>query len=286
MGAMEIGVMSSPRADGGNEFELVAKYGLRVTQFSIWNPARLTPEYAAKVKADAAATGVRIAAIWAGYSGPAKWNFIEGPATLGLVPPEYRAQRVQELKRAADFAAWCGVPAIISHCGFVPENPGDPLYAPTVAATREVAQHCLERGISFWFETGQETPVTLLRVIEDVALPNLGVNLDTANLILYGKANPLDALDVIGIYVRNLHAKDGLYPTNGRQLGKEVPIGKGKVNFRKIIARLHELGFTGDIIIEREIKGPQQVKDIQKAIRYLRRIIDRTLASKQGETKC
>ena len=277
MSAMEIGVMSSPRADGGNEFEVVAKYGVKATQFSMWDPGRWTPEYAAKVKSDSATSGVKIAAIWAGYSGPAKWNFIEGPVTLGLVPPEYREQRVKDLKQAAEFASWCGAPAIITHCGFIPENPGDPLYAPTVQAIKEVAQRALECGVGFWFETGQETPVTLLRVMEDVALPNLGINLDTANLILYGKANPLDALDVIGAYVRNLHAKDGCYPTNGRQLGQEVAIGTGKVNFRKIIPRLHELGFTGEIVIEREIRGPQQAKDIKKAIRYLRRIIDRAL---------
>ncbi len=272
---MEIGVMSSPRADGGNEFERVADFGLRATQFAVWNMKLSTRAYAKKVRSDSAQSGVRIAAIWAGYSGGVHWDFVDGPTTLGLVPARTRKRRVADLKQGADFAAWVGAPAIVTHCGFIPENASDRLYAPTVEAIAEVAKHCRKRRIGLWFETGQETPTALLRVIEDIGLPNLGINLDTANLILYGKGNPLDALDTFGTHVRNMHAKDGFYPINGRELGEEVPIGSGKVDFPKIIKRLHGLGFTGDVIIEREIKGAQQSKDIKKAVTYLRRIVTR-----------
>ena len=278
MAAMELGVMSSPRKDDGNIFEMVARYGLKTTQLSIWDPALHTREYAAKVKRDSESSGVALAAVWAGYTGPGVWDFVDGPSTLGLVPPEYRDLRVAELKSAAEFASQCGAPAIITHCGFIPESPSDPLYAGTVEAIGQVAEHCLEHGVGFWFETGQETPVVILRVIEDLGLPNLGINFDTANVILYGKANPVDALDVFGKYVRNLHAKDGLYPTNGRELGHEVAIGTGKVDFPEVIRRLHELDFDGQIVIEREISGPQQAKDIKKSINYLRGIIERVTA--------
>ena len=120
-------------------------------------------------------------------------------------------------------------------------------------------------GQAFLFETGQETPVTLLRTIEDIGCDNVGVNLDTANVILYGKANPVDALDVFGKYVRGVHCKDGLYPTNGRELGKEVKIGSGKANLREVIRKLHKLGYAGTLTIEREIEGAQQDADILEA---------------------
>jgi sugar phosphate isomerase/epimerase len=156
-------------------------------------------------------------------SGPAEWNFSRGPVTLGLVPEAYRAERVEALKRWADFAANIGAPAIITHCGFIPENLTDPEYPPVVDAIREAAEHCAARGLGFWFETGQETPVVLLRTIERVGTGNLGINLDPANLILYGKGNPIDALDVLGPYIKNVHVKDGFYPTDGSRLGREVP---------------------------------------------------------------
>ena len=65
------------------------------------------------------------------------------------------------------------------------------------------------------------------RMMRDVSLPNLGVGLDTANLILYGKANPVDAVDILGPHVRSVHAKDGKWPTDPSKLGEEVMIGKG-----------------------------------------------------------
>jgi L-ribulose-5-phosphate 3-epimerase len=277
MARMEIGVLSSPRRDAGNPFQVIAEYGVATTQFCNWNPEYWTDENAIRIKQFAKVSGVRIAAVWAGYSGPAVWNFLEGPTTLGLVPPQYREQRIAELQKAGDFAAACGAPAVITHCGFIPENPRDTLYDGTCEAITEVARHCRKQNVGFWFETGQETPVTLLRVIEDIGLPNLGINLDTANLILYGKGNPLDALDVFGQYVRNLHAKDGLYPTNGRELGREVPIGTGKVDFPAIIAKLNELGFEGELTIEREIEGAQQAQDIRQAVTYLRQLVRQQL---------
>jgi sugar phosphate isomerase/epimerase len=123
------------------------------------------------------------------------------------------------------------------------------------------------------FESGQETPVVLLRAIEDIGLLNIGINLDPANLILYGKGNPVDALDVFGGYVRGVHAKDGCYPTSGRYLGEEMPIGQGKVDFPRLLAGLKKLGYTGALTIEREISGEQQVKDIHMAIGYINKIL-------------
>jgi len=269
---MEIGVIAMLRKND-NPFEIIARYGVKTAQVQNWDMTNLTESFAEKVKCDMKNDGIRLAAFWAGYTGRIVWNSAAGPATCGLVPPDLRSRRVDELKKAADFAKILGAPAIITHCGFIPENPYDPLYAETLNAIYEVARHCLDLGLDFWFEAGQETPLTLLRAIEDLRLPNLGINLDTANLILYGRGNPVDALEVFGRYVRNLHIKDGLFPVNGYCLGKEVPVGTGKADFEKIVPKLYDLGFTGELIIEREISGPQQAKDIMKAVRYIRTLV-------------
>jgi len=112
-----------------------------------------------------------------------------------------------------------------------------------------------------------------VRAIQDVGLDNQGVNFDLANLILYGKANPVDAIELLGTYVQGIHAKDGLWPTNPKELGEEVPIGKGKVDFPRIFARLKELNYRGAVTIEREISGPQQVEDVRAAKAYLESLI-------------
>ncbi len=201
------------------------------------------------------------------------WDFYDGPRTIGIVPPETRTARMDALKRASDLGKICGIRAVHTHCGFIPENPNDPLYSETVEAIRNVASHCRGNGQIFLMETGQESPITLLRAIEDTHLDNVGVNLDTANLILYGKGEPVGALDVVGKYVRGLHAKDGLYPTDPKKLGEEVPIGQGRVNFPEVIRKLHQLSYTGPITIERETSGAQQEADIRASITFLERLI-------------
>jgi sugar phosphate isomerase/epimerase len=165
------------------------------------------------------------------------------------------------------------VPAVITHLGFIPENPSDPEFPQVVEAVRDVALHLRSLGLEFWFETGQETPVTMLRLIQAVGTPNLGINLDPANLILYGKANPVDALDVFGAHVRNIHAKDAFYPTDPMKLGREVKVGTGRVRFPDFVRRLNEIGFTGEFIIEREISGEEQKKDIRETVAYLESLL-------------
>jgi sugar phosphate isomerase/epimerase len=207
--------------------------------------------------------------------GPGKevWDFYQGPLTIGLVPRQTRAARIAHIKKASDLAKQCGIAAVQTHCGFIPENPNDPVYQETVAAIREVTTYCKRNGQNFRYETGQETPITLVRAIQDVGTDNQGVNFDVANLILYGKANPVDAIEILAPYVQGIHAKDGLWPTNPKELGKEVPIGKGKVDFPRIIARLKELDYRGAVTIEREISGPQQVEDVRAAKAYLEQLI-------------
>jgi L-ribulose-5-phosphate 3-epimerase len=122
----------------------------------------------------------------------------------------------------------------------------------------------------------EETPITTLRMIQDVGTGNVFVNLDTANLIMCDKGNPVDAMDVVGHLVRGVHAKDGLSPTDARNFGNEVAIGKGKVDFPRLLKQLKRVNYTGAITIEREIEGAQQTEDILKSKEYLQDLITKT----------
>jgi sugar phosphate isomerase/epimerase len=232
-----------------------------------------TPELASQfrellTKYDVTATTVEVVG-----PKPLEWNFTRGPATIGLVPPATRAARIDALRQVSDFAKLLDIPQVQTHCGFVPEDPADHLYTGAVDAIHEVAQHCRNNGQYFLMETGQETPTTMSRVIRDVAMPNLAVGLDTANLILYGKANPVDAVAILGPHIRSVHAKDGRWPTNPSELGREVLIGQGLVDFRHVFAGLHRIGYAGAITIERETSGPQQIEDVRQEKLYLERIL-------------
>jgi sugar phosphate isomerase/epimerase len=279
-------VSAAPAATPGKPFRLGIIIGVakdpeaalaRVRDFGVPTCQAGTDDFSDRVanglKAASEKYGIEVTAINTSGGPPNFYTFYEGPGSIGVVPPKYRQQRIDNYKRASDFAKRLGVSALHSHFGFIPEDPNDSNYPGVVAALRNVAEHVKGNGQIVLMETGQETPVTLLRAITDTHMDNVFVNLDCANLILYGKGNPLDALDVVGRLVRGTHAKDGLFPTNPKELGKEVPIGEGKANFPRLIPRLKELGYTGPLTIEREISGPQQLADIRKEKVYLENLV-------------
>lgn len=271
--AMRLGLIIGVGKDPDSAIKKVHDLGVPTCQLGVDS---FEPELAAAVRSALDKYGIEATSAVFGGPGPNVYDFYHGPETIGFVPPKYRAARIAFAKKVSDFAKQVGIPAIQGHCGFIPENPNQPLYKEAVAAFREVASYARQNGQQFRYETGQETPITMLRAIEDVGLDNQGINFDCANLVMYGKANPVDALDVIGKHVQGMHAKDGLYPTDPRKLGDEVAIGKGKVDFPVIFKKLRALGYQGAVTIEREISGPQQLEDIRREKTYLENLISRT----------
>ncbi len=248
----------------------VKRLGFSTCQMSV-GPS--SPKLAVPIREAAEKHRVEITALMTLGEGRMVWNLKDGPKTIGIIPRDTRTERVAALKRASDLAKACGVKAVHTHCGFIPENPNDESYADAVQVIKEVASYLKGNGQKFLMETGQETPITLLRAIQDVGLDNLAVNLDVANLILYGKGEPVGALDVVGPHVRGMHAKDGLYPTDPYGLGEETAIGKGRVRFPEVMQGLRKLSYSGPITIEREISGPKQESDIAASKIYLERLI-------------
>ncbi|HZD49578.1 MAG TPA: sugar phosphate isomerase/epimerase family protein [Silvibacterium sp.] len=271
---MALGLMIQPASGAEAAIARVKELGLPTCFLSLDGYiGKFNPSLADEMRGLLDKYGVTATSVEVVGPGRLVWDFLDGPSTIGLVPPATRAARMDALKQTSDFAKLLGIPRVQTHCGFIPENPRDPLYGEVVEAIRAVADHCKANGQDFLMETGQETPTTMKRAIEDVNRPNLGVGLDTANLILYGKANPVDAVEIIGRHVKSVHAKDGKWPTDPMKLGEEVLIGTGDVDFLKVFSKLHQLGYSGAITIEREISGPQQIEDVRKEKTYLEGII-------------
>ncbi|GMQ61936.1 sugar phosphate isomerase/epimerase family protein [Vallitalea maricola] len=270
---MNVGVLIRMEKNVEEKFKELIDMGMNSCQLVSWNEEDFTIENADIINAAVKKYDINITAFWCGWSGPVTWDFYEGPITLGIVPRAYRFARIETLKRGSDFAKLIGIRDIVTHAGFIPENPRETNYYETVAALKQIVQKCKENEQNFLFETGQETPVTLLRLIEDIGESNVGINLDPANLIMYGKANPVDSLEVFGKYVMGVHGKDGIYPIDGKNLGKEVPLGQGKVDYPKFVAKLKEIRYQGDITIEREISGEKQKEDIKLAKSILEKLL-------------
>ena len=275
---LKIGVIESIDDVLANGTKKLDDIGLTEIQLSCWNVPLCTKENANKIK-EMFGSKYSISGLWGGWVvGPTVWNFVEGPQTIGIVPETWRKERVEGLKKVIDFADMLKVKTVTTHMGLMPENPSTKEYKDVLEAIYELCLYAKQYGIDFCFETGQETPTVILRSIHDIkarGLDNLKINLDPANLLLYGKGNPMDAVDVFGQYVVGMHVKDGDYPTNGNDLGCEYKVGKGRVNFEYIIRKLHSFGYQGPLTIEREISGEEQRKDIKDTIKYLEDILSK-----------
>ena len=228
-----------------------------------------------KLKEAIAKTGIKISSVFIMYKGHI-WDLIDGPRTIGLVPEDKRAPRVVHACAMSNWAKEVGIKVVTSHMGFIPQDPTSLLYKGFIETMKAFVSFCVANNQIFAFETGQEPPQVLRRTIDDIGrdigFANIGVNLDPANLLLYGMGTPLEGVKAFGEFVVNTHCKDGCWPKEPGKLGPEMSMGEGDVNFSELIPALYAKGFRGPLTIEREISGEKQVQDILKAKRILEEI--------------
>jgi len=192
--------------------------------------------------------------------------------TIGLVPPETRAERIVRACRIGNWARDMGVDVLAAHVGFIPEDRDCELYKKFIEAMRELALFLECNDQYFTFETGQESVEVLKNTIEDIGTANLGINFDPANLLLYDMDEPSYLVEKLGKYVMHVHCKDGVRPEKKGILGTETPLGEGKSGFENLLRKLYSLGYRGPLTIEREITGAQQDADIIKAKSLIEKI--------------
>ncbi len=217
----------------------------------------------------------RLVTVFAAYNGEDYTDLRSIQSTVGWIPPATRAERLQRTFELSDFACAVAAPSIGLHVGFVPEDRTDPGYVAVREMTRLVCDYAASNGQTFALETGQEPAHVLLEFFRDVDRPNLRINFDPANLIMYGTGDPIEALSVLAPHIVSVHAKDGTWPKPGdpRGLGSEQPLGKGDVGIERFVAKLREIGYRGPLNVEREIPDhAQQLIDIRGAVELLNRL--------------
>ncbi|GIX50213.1 MAG: hexulose-6-phosphate isomerase [Limisphaera sp.] len=188
--------------------------------------------------------------------------------TGGLVPDEHWEENWRRVQIVRDIARSLRIRLVTFHAGFLPEDPGDPACQRLFDRVCRVADCFGEAGIQLAFETGQETAETLAGFLTRLNRPNLGVNFDPANMILYDKGDPVQALRVLAPWLRQCHLKDARRTRVPGTWGEEVVLGTGDVDWPAFFRTLAEIGFDGDLCIEREA-GNRRVEDIRAAREFV-----------------
>jgi sugar phosphate isomerase/epimerase len=228
-----------------------------------------------------------ITTIFAAFNGE---SYADGPTvlkTVGFIPPATRKEREARSREIIETGAAIGIPSFACHIGFVPDNETSEDFIAVRDIVRRLCDHAAQYKMSFALETGQETAPAMMHFIEAVGRPNLKINFDPANMILYGTSDPIPALEIMASHVVSVHCKDGHWPPKDTPgaLGTEMPLGEGAVGMARFIDKLKEIGYKGALVIEREValdqdmddrhkEGLSHVSDIRQAIQLLENLRD------------
>ena len=274
MSQWPIGVFASVDAGLGVHIDVVQELKIPTIQLHAPHKASRTQETADSFLAQCVDAGITITCMFGGFEGESYADIETCTRTVGLVPPDTQAARVQEMKEISNFARIIGCNVLGLHIGFVPEDTCSKGYQTLLTVTRDLLDHLKNNGQTLHLETGQETADHLLDFIGDVDRDNLFINFDPANMILYGTGDPIEALQKVGHLVRSIHCKDATWAAEdvrGAEWGAEVPLGEGDVGMETYLRTLKELGYTGPLTIEREIAHDRerQKADIGAAVTLL-----------------
>src|SRR4051794_26077560 len=247
--------------------------GIDVVQIACGDPHHASWEEGDDMPAAAIAAGFRMTGTMLGFPG----EDYTSPQTIqhsgGFGNPATRAERLERFQWALDRTRALGLSDMMLHAGFLPE-PGHADRKPFLDTLGKVSQLAKEKGITIAFETGQETADLLRLTLDDLKCPNLKVNFDPANMILYDKGDPIRAVEILGPDIRSVHVKDANRTSVPGTWGEEVPLGQGQADIRRFVRTLKKVGYRGSLCIEREVGNQEQrIADIAHGIRFLRQCL-------------
>lgn len=246
--------------------------GLTRVQLAL-DPIRCDPLAWADVATKLAEGGITLASGMIGAAGEDYTTPQTIRQTGGLVPDQTWEENKRNIAATVPIAAALGLKRVSGHAGFIPPEVGSEAFDRLVGRVQHVCD-AFQQGFGgeFLLETGQETADTLAAFLQACDRPNLGVNFDPANMLLYAMGDPITSLKKVLPRVRQVHIKDGIRPETPGTWGQEVAIGQGQVDWNAFIGVLQEAGYDGDLIIEREA-GADRVGDIRTAIAFLSRFM-------------
>ncbi len=194
-------------------------------------------------------------------------------ATGGFGDPATRPERLDRLAWALDRTLALGLADLTLHAGFLPER-GDPARSSLLDTLAKAGQMAADKGVTLAFETGQETALLLRLTLDELQSPNLKVNFDPANMLLYDMGDPIHAVEILGPDIRSVHVKDARRPREPGLWGEEVPLGQGEVDIPRFLRTLRAVGYAGPLVIEREV-GDQaaRIRDVRLGLDFIRRCL-------------
>lgn len=253
--------------------ERVLAAGLSAVQLAL-EPLRTRAWDEGRTREVLAGAGIEVLSGMMGMRGESYASLASIRATGGLRPDAHWEANLAAARANAALAQRLGLALVSFHAGFLPRDAGDPERAKLVARLAAVADAFAEEGVAVALETGQEDAETLLGVLEALGRGSVGVNFDPANMLLYGMGEPVEALERLAPWVRQIHVKDARRSPVAGEWGTEVAVGAGEVDWAAFFRVVRARGLDVDLVIEREA-GEDRVGDVRAARALVARLAER-----------
>jgi L-ribulose-5-phosphate 3-epimerase len=268
---MEIGLVFWAEQNTHNTLQQLATFGLSAGQLGV-PPDLDCNEALDDWLAALNTTPLTLSSAVCSYRGEDYSNLKTIHETVGFTTASLRSDRIARTQAVSAFAQALGIPAVSCHIGFIPSDTTEPLHNDLRDLTRLLCEACAAHNQNFVLETGQESADVLLSFIHHVDRPNLKVNFDPANMIMYASGDPIAALDILAPHIISVHCKDAHSPAAGSGLlGEECVLGDGEVDFPAFLRTLKRIGYQGLLSIEREEPNPtKRTADIHTGIQRLK----------------
>jgi len=250
-----------------NLAEQIEQTGINRVQIAL-DPLREQPAVWASLPSIFAQRGISIISGMFGTADEDYSTLESSKRTGGVVPDATWDENRRNIESAASIAQKLALKLVTFHAGFLPNEPGDRNFQKLLRRISWIADLFASKGTEIGFETGQETAETLRAFLQQLGMPNVGVNFDPANMILYDQGDPIAALRVLGPWLKQCHIKDAVKAKTPGAWGEEVVVGTGQVNWRAFFQTAERLGFRGNFAIEREA-GERRLADICAAREYV-----------------
>ena len=249
---------------------LLDRLGVNVVQIACGDPHHASWDEGDALPETARTSGIIMTAAMLGFPGEDYTTPQTIKVTGGFGNPAWRPERLQRLEWALERTLALGLSDLTLHAGFVPE-PDDPERSAVLDTLAKAADLAQKRGITLAFETGQETAELLCTTLDELQAPNIKINFDPANMLLYDMGEPIRAVELLGPSIRSVHVKDARRPRTKGRWGEEVPLGEGEVDIRRFIKALKSVGYQGPLVVEREV-GDQagRLRDVAHGLDFLR----------------
>lgn len=247
--------------------EGVKQIGVKCVQIAL-DPIRENPEVWGKTRELCNSAGLILVSGMFGTIGEDYTTMETIKKTGGVVPDQHWSENWKNIQATADLAKSMGLRLITFHAGFLPHDHNSPEFKKLVSRIGQIADMFKRKGLELAFETGQEDADDLELFLIQLNRPNVGVNFDPANMILYDRGEPVEALRTLGKRLKQVHIKDATRTKTPGEWGVEVPVGTGEVDWKEFFNTLDELRFSGFCCIEREA-GEQRIADIKTAREFI-----------------